>query len=113
MLMLKSPRKAPPCPSLKGRELYSPFKGELERVFLPCFLPRHIETNEYRKQINCSRGLRMSKKSSNFVVGTEYAEEIPTCRDLALRPFLASFRLKLQVSSFRLKKGGMVRQIYN
>ena len=23
----------PPCPSLKGRELYSPFKGELERVF--------------------------------------------------------------------------------
>ena len=23
----------PPCPSLKGRELFSPFKGELERVF--------------------------------------------------------------------------------
>ena len=23
----------PPCPSLKGRELYSPFKGEKEGVF--------------------------------------------------------------------------------
>ena len=77
----------------------------------------------------------MSKKSSNFVVEMDYAEEIPTCRDLALRPFLLSeksliFRVamrggvvvdifcvvnellaescKLQVSSFRLKKGGMV-----
>ena len=32
----KSPLKGdldPPCPSLKGRELFSPFKGELERVF--------------------------------------------------------------------------------
>ena len=31
----KSPLKGdsdPPCPSLKGRELFSPFKGELERV---------------------------------------------------------------------------------
>ena len=28
----------PPCPSLKGRELFSPFKGELERVFEGDFL---------------------------------------------------------------------------
>ena len=31
----KSPLKGdldPPCPSLRGRELFSPFKGELERV---------------------------------------------------------------------------------
>ena len=25
-------KEDPPCPSLKGRELFSPFKGELERV---------------------------------------------------------------------------------
>ena len=107
MLMLKSPRKDPPCPSLKGRELYSPFKGELERVFLPCFLPRHIETNEYRKQINCSRGLRMSKKSSNFVVETDYAEEIPTCRDLALRPFLLSEKSEIFRVAMRGRRNGL------
>ena len=26
------PSKDPPCPSLKGRELFSPFKGEIEGV---------------------------------------------------------------------------------
>ena len=37
----KSPLKGdldPPCPSLKGRELFSPFKGELERVLKGDFL---------------------------------------------------------------------------
>ena len=30
MKQMKDPSKDPPCPSLKGRELFSPFKGELE-----------------------------------------------------------------------------------
>ena len=51
----------------------------------------------------------MSKKSSNFVVGTDYAEEIPTCRDLALHPFLLSEKSEI----FRVAmRGGVVVDIF-
>lgn len=50
----------------------------------------------------------MSKKNSNFVVETDYAEEIPTCRDLALRPFLASCKLQVESFKFQVEKKGMV-----
>ena len=59
------------------------------------------------RQINCSRGLRMSKKSSNFVVGTDYAEEIPTSRDLALRPFLLSEKSEIFRVAMRGRRNGL------
>ena len=59
------------------------------------------------RQINCSRGLRMSKKSSNFVVETDYAEEIPTSRDLALRPFLLSEKSEIFRVAMRGRRNGL------
>ena len=65
------------------------------------------------RQINCSRGLRMSKKSSNFVVETDYAEEIPTCRDLALRPFLLSEKSEIFRVAMRGGGGGHILRRLN
>ena len=55
----KSPLKGdldPPCPSLKGRELFSPFKGELERVLKGDFLKSNPTAAKASSMICSSAG---------------------------------------------------------